>query len=914
MSMRARLLALTLVPLVGLTAFAALWTNELRGQARAADRQAEMTDIITDLSDLVLDIEIESTVSAATRGSGPGATASIGFVHHARSELRTLRADLEPHGSRIDELAAQDGGWARVADRLDTLTESGARTSYAGSHGNTAVGELSLIKQIGTAARGKTLANRDGDAAQQAVKDLIVRMGFVSDEETATVAAMIRASELEQGTINEVLFVLGHAAANDWDGTRADLAPLVAAQTHDIETLLTLVPHDQRQKLRGLVGGRPAAAWQAIRGAGFAAEATGVKGPSIQAVGGGAFALLGQLINYRASLSHSLRAAADRRSNHAHAEATAATLVAASFFLATLALGGMLAVSIRRSLRALDQTTNDLHASEAFARAIVTTAPMAIWTVAADGVITSANPGVDQLMGDGTSTVGRTAEDVLGHEIAAALGGDAEPLDNADIWLRRADGSRIPALVSTSRADAVWTVFARDISELKEYETRLSHQAFHDELTGLPNRALLLNRVEHALARARRDSHWGVALLMIDLDDFKSVNDALGHTAGDELLVSVADRLRSCLRPGDTAARLGGDEFAVLLEDTETEHDAHATAERLVEVLQMPLRAADRDLAISASVGLKIADLEASPQTLLRDADIAMYAAKSGGKARARHFTAAMHEDAARRLELRSDLANALDRDELKLVYQPMIELSTREIVAAEALLRWHHPEHGIVSPLEFIPLAEETGLIVRIGRWVLNEACRVAASWPDNGTPLQINVNVSGAQIAGDDVVDAVSSALDATGLPPERLVLELTESVLLDDFERVTPTLADLKALGVSIAIDDFGTGYSSLAYLKRFPVDHLKIDRAFIKDLGDTVSGEHSLARSIIDLAGVLGLSAVAEGVETADQADLLEALSCDFAQGFHFSRPIDQDELHRLIANGRLPSALGAAAAG
>jgi diguanylate cyclase (GGDEF)-like protein/PAS domain S-box-containing protein len=870
LTLRARLIALTLVPLIGLTAFAALWSNELRQNALAADHQSETTDVIVDLSDLVLQIEIDSKVSVVTaRGTGPAVAASLGFVGNARGELRTLRDHLGDHAAEIDELAARDGSWAKVAARLDVLIESGS----------------------------------GGDATQQAVEDLIMRIGLASDGEAATGAAVVRASALEQGALDQVLLLLGNATENDWDGTRTGVAPLVDAHDRNLEILLPLVPRDEVGELQAIAHGRAEADWRRTRDAALDAEVTGATGPSVQAIKRSAAPFLTELIAYVDGLADSLLDASDERARQAHADATTAAVTAAAFFLATLGLAGMVAVSIRRSLRDLNQATCDLHKSEAFARAIVTTAPTAIWTVTADGVIASANPAVDELMGDGASTVGRTVEDVLGAEIAATIAGDSSKvLGNDETWLRHVDGSRIAALVSTSRADAVWTVFARDISELKDYEARLSHQAFHDELTGLPNRALLLDRIAHALARAGREPGVGVALVMVDLDDFKSVNDALGHAAGDELLVSVAARLRSCIRPGDTAARLGGDEFAVLLEDTANDHAAAATAERLVDVLQMPLRAADRDLAISASLGLTLADAGSTPQTLLRDADMAMYAAKGDGKARARAFTASMQEDAARRLELRNDLSNALERDQFRLVYQPMIELSTREIVAAEALLRWHHPEYGIVPPLEFIPLAEETGLIVPIGRWVLNEACRVAASWPDNGTPLRINVNLSGAQLAGDDVVDAVRCALESAGLAPERLVLELTESVLLDDIEQVTPALAGLKELGVSIAIDDFGTGYSSLAYLKRFPVDHLKIDRAFIRDLGDAVSSEHSLARSIVDLAGLMGLSAVAEGVETAQQADLLQALDCDFAQGFHFSRPVAQDELYRLIANG------------
>ncbi len=566
---------------------------------------------------------------------------------------------------------------------------------------------------------------------------------------------------------------------------------------------------------------------------------------------------------------------------------------------------GVLGEALQQSVRRLSAVSEQLRASEALSRATIDTAADAIWTVAVDGRILTANPAAAQLLGD-TGTAGRPVADVLGGEVAGAGGAPVAELGNDELWLRRADGSRVPVLASTSRVDGddpVWTVFARDISVLKAYEAKLAHQAFHDELTGLANRALLLDRLEHALARRSRDGAASVGLLMVDLDDFKGVNDALGHGTGDELLVAVADRLQSCLRPGDTAARLGGDEFAVLLEDLASTDDAEIVASRIIEVLGLPLHAGDHDLAVAASVGIRVADADSTPSTLLRDADTAMYAAKTAGKARSETFTPSMHVDATRRLALRNDLQEALARDELRLVFQPVVELQTGAIVAAEALLRWEHPVHGLVPPPEFIPTAEETGLIVPIGRWVLREACRTAVAWPDGEQgPVAVNVNVSGVQLLADDVVAVVGDALAESGLAPQRLVVELTESVLLEDVDAVADVFERLKALGVRIAVDDFGTGYCSLAYLKRFPVDHLKIDRAFIEDLTGS-GGDRSLARSIVDLAGVLGLSAVAEGVETAEQAEVLTTMACELAQGFHFSRPVAPDALAALLEGVR-----------
>ncbi|HET7677681.1 MAG TPA: EAL domain-containing protein [Candidatus Limnocylindrales bacterium] len=430
---------------------------------------------------------------------------------------------------------------------------------------------------------------------------------------------------------------------------------------------------------------------------------------------------------------------------------------------------------------------------------------------------------------------------------------------------------------------------ARDVSERKELEEQLSHQAFHDPLTDLPNRALFKDRVQHALDRGRRDGT-GVAALFIDLDNFKTVNDSLGHEAGDRLLVGVAARLRRVLRTSDTAARLGGDEFGLLLEEIEAS-TAERAALRIRDALADPFLIDGQEVFTSASIGIAVAGPGAEDvDGLLRSADIAMYRAKQAGVGHFRKFEPAMHAAARDRLELDADLRRALERGELHVEYQPIVSVRQRQIVGAEALLRWHHPRRGEVSPNEIIPLAEQTGLIVPIGRHVLEVACRQAVAWDALGPPRlgSVSVNVSGRQLQDARFVRDVAAALDDAGLGPERLVLEITEGALVQDTEATLARLGQLKELGVRLAIDDFGTGYSSLSYLRAFPIDLLKVDRSFIAPVR---SGRDAfaLAQAIVRLARSLGLATVAEGVESLDQADALTAIGCDFAQGYHFGRP-------------------------
>jgi diguanylate cyclase (GGDEF)-like protein/PAS domain S-box-containing protein len=446
------------------------------------------------------------------------------------------------------------------------------------------------------------------------------------------------------------------------------------------------------------------------------------------------------------------------------------------------------------------------------------------------------------------------------------------------------------------------TGFLTDVTDRKTLEEQLQHQAFHDPMTGLPNRALFADRLGHALARAdrRRES---LAVLFLDLDEFKTVNDGIGHEAGDELLVAVAGMLLASLRPMDTAARLGGDEFAILLEDlTEADAAEHA-ADRILAALETPIKIAGRELVIGASIGI------ASPTTkresgaeIMRNADSAMYSAKRRGKGRHETFAPAMQEAVIRRLELAGEMRRALELGEFAVHYQPVVLLSDESITGFEALVRWNHPRRGLVAPREFIPEAEETGQIIAIGRLVLEQACRQASLWQDTcleGHAPSMSVNVSARQFRDPALCDSVIEALASAGLDASSLTLEITESTIMEDTDAAFQRLESLKALGVRLAIDDFGTGYSSLSYLRRLPVDVLKVDKSFVDGI---VGGGQAfaLAQVIVSIGQTLQLDTVAEGVEKSAQAAALRRMGCEVAQGFHFARPMAADDISRLLS--------------
>ena len=454
---------------------------------------------------------------------------------------------------------------------------------------------------------------------------------------------------------------------------------------------------------------------------------------------------------------------------------------------------------------------------------------------------------------------------------------------------------------------------SRDVSDRLRLEEELRHQAFHDSLTGLANRALFRDRLEHALARLdRRGGALGVVFL--DLDDFKAVNDGRGHGVGDELLHAVGERLRQTVRAGDTLARLGGDEFAVLVEESD-DAGVEATGERILEALRPPVLAGGGETAVRASIGVTTTvDARMSAHDLLREADVAMYAAKSAGKGRCVMFHPGLHDQVIARLQLETELARALEHEELSLVYQPIVDLVTGEVRGMEALMRWQHPLRGVVMPSEFIPVAESTGLIVAMGRWLLRRAC--ADAWRmrlDTGrADLHLAVNISAHQLDDADLVDDVAGALAESGLSAGALTLEITESAVMAHPDRSLAVLQQLKALGVRLSIDDFGTGYSSLSYLQRLPVDELKIDRTFVA-ADDETDESGTLVQTIVRLAEDFGLGTVAEGIETEAQRQRLQAVGCRLAQGFLFARPVELAELGEALRRAqRQPWASRAAA--
>ncbi|HET7685303.1 MAG TPA: EAL domain-containing protein [Candidatus Limnocylindria bacterium] len=563
----------------------------------------------------------------------------------------------------------------------------------------------------------------------------------------------------------------------------------------------------------------------------------------------------------------------------------------------------------------LNVATDDLRRREARFRSLVQNSSDVVVVVTPDGRVAYESDAVRGVLGiDPGERVGRPFEEHVHPDdvgwVRAVLGtlpAQQGRQQAAQLRMQHADGTwRWIETVAQDRSHdpAVGGVVLnyRDVTDRRLLEDQLQHEAFHDPLTGLANRALFADRVTHALARAGRGRADQVAVLFADLDDFKLVNDSLGHAAGDELLTAVAERIRACLRAQDTAARLGGDEFAILLEDASREA-ADEVATRIQDALRQPFGLAARQLFVQASIGAALGGgmgSQGTAEELLRNADAAMYTAKSRGKGRHEFYEPQMHATALHRLELRERLEAALEANEFEVHYQPVVDLASLNIDGVEALVRWRQPGGRLAQPGEFIPLAEETGLIVPLGRWVLEEACRQARAWHAlPGPPLAMAVNVASRQLQDPAFVRDLSDIVEASGIRAADLVLELTESALLDDGETTAASITGMKALGVRIALDDFGTGYSSLSHLRRFPIDVLKIDRSFVNGIDGDEEGERALVRSIIRLAHSLDLETVAEGVERTSQVVRLRALGAKYGQGFHFAPPMNAEALGQLV---------------
>ena len=461
--------------------------------------------------------------------------------------------------------------------------------------------------------------------------------------------------------------------------------------------------------------------------------------------------------------------------------------------------------------------------------------------------------------------------------------------------IQQLNDGRIIAIKRRPLEGSGWLATHEDITEQSRIQEQLGHLAHHDALTNLPNRVLFHERLNRALASRRKDAT--LAVLCLDLDRFKEVNDALGHTSGDALLKSVAERLRSCVRESDTIARLGGDEFAILQVSAEQPKDATVLAERLIEVISAPFDVDGHQIVIGLSLGIAVSPSDgAEADRLLRNADLALYRAKGDGRRTYRFFEPGMDACIKARRGLEANLRNALRNGELELHYQPIIDLECNEVTSFEALLRWNHPSRGQVSPADFIPLAEDTGLLLPIGEWALREACSEAMNWPDH---IKVAVNLSPVQFRNHKLVATVAWALAASGLAPTRLQLEITESVLLQDNQATLSTLHQLRELGVRISLDDFGTGYSGLGYLRSFPFDRIKIDQSFIRDLDDN-SQSRAIVHAVIGLGASLGMAITAEGVETREQLGVLRAEGCNEVQGYYFSPPRPAGDVPALLA--------------
>lgn len=619
----------------------------------------------------------------------------------------------------------------------------------------------------------------------------------------------------------------------------------------------------------------------------------------------------------RADASHVARAGSQDIVYRArHADGTWVDIEARWQTLNTSA-GEMIGVLIiSRDVTERRRTEVALRASEERFRSLVQNASDLVVIADAEGIVGYVSPAIERMLDftpeDAIGTTGLNwihpddragVESILRQRLVKQ--GAQESLE---FRVRHRDGSWrfVEAIASNLLGDpSVGGIVlnAHDVTERKHLENQLTHQAFHDPLTGLANRALLLDRLGQALARAERhDSK--IAVLLLDLDRFKVVNESLGHEAGDQLLVEVSQRLARSLQPGDTVARLGGDEFIVLMDGVADPVETTMLFDRLLAALNEPFKLAGRSLRISASGGIVQRDArQTQPADILRDADIALYEAKAAGKGRAVQFIPSMRR-ATRRLDIETGLREAIERDQIRIGYQPIIDLQTGTVAGVEALARWMHPTRGLIQPVEFIPIAEESDLIVKLWQRVVESACRSAFAWQRlraDGPPLRVSVNISAGHLQQTDLATHVAALLDSTGFHPSSLVLEITENALLQDANAALQSIRALKDLGVQLAIDDFGTGYSALSYLRRFPVDAIKIDRSFVRELPDD-RGAAAIVKAICTLGQSLELDVVVEGVERFDQLACIRGIGANHAQGFYFARPLPAEDVPSLLSVG------------
>lgn len=575
----------------------------------------------------------------------------------------------------------------------------------------------------------------------------------------------------------------------------------------------------------------------------------------------------------------------------------------------------------------LNTTENDRRRQQEFFKQLFENSPQAIIYVNKNNKIIEVNQKFELLFG-GQSELESISDlasrivpdsEIQEHRMffQSIIEGNTQRIETERI---KKDGSKVPVSMFgypvqvDTDFDGVFIIY-EDISQQKSYENQLRHQAFHDALTGIPNRLLLSERLDRALARASRSKNFKFAFLMIDLDRFKSINDSLGHQAGDQLLKTISSRLQGSIRSLDTVARLGGDEFAILIEEYNDTTEVNTIVQRILKNIEKPIRIFETEVHISGSIGVVInmQDYTHSDE-IVRDADLAMYKAKSDGKANHRLFDPEMYQYAIESMKLESDLRNAQANNELEMFYQPIVSVGSEIIQGFEALIRWRHPQFGLISPDRFIPIAEETGLIIDLGRWILHESCQQLKTWQNRlagRTPITMNINISVKQFLQGDLINDLNGLIDEFQLDPDCLKLELTESLFMDHSEFALKIIRELKEIGVHFVIDDFGTGYSSLSYIHRFPVDVLKIDRAFVKNM-ETEPESLEIVKTIIRMSQSMNMTVVAEGIETKQQLDILKKLSCQNAQGYLFSRPLEKQDAFKLLmksahlTNSILPS--------